>query len=116
MELRTHGLMLVLDLLPPDGEGWMAAPVTVQAPGFNGAFECCVWRSDLQSFRSELTQMIRHVGKPSCAELTSTEPGIDLRLSMNRAGQIEGRYALQNSNCSGQPELSGTFEMDQSFL
>jgi hypothetical protein len=116
MELRTHGLTLTLAFSPPNEEGWLACQVAVEVPGFSGTFPCWVWRSDLESFHRQLVQMIDQVGQPAAANLTSTDPGIDLRFSMNRAGQIEGRYALQNFDSPGQPTLSGLFQMDQSYL
>jgi hypothetical protein len=94
MQLRTHGLNLILDFSPPNDEAWLAGHVTVEVPGFSGAFPCWVWQSDLELFHRQLIQMIEQVGIPSAAHLTSTDPGIDLHLSMSRAGQIEGRYTV----------------------
>jgi hypothetical protein len=116
VELRTHGLALTLDFSPPNDEDRMACNVAVEVPGFSGEFRCWVWRPDLQSFHRQLVQMIEQVGVASSAKLTSTDPGIDLRFSLNRAGRIEGRYALQNFDTPGQPTLSGDFQMDQSYL
>ncbi len=116
MELRTHGLALILDLSRPNDEGWMRCDVKVQVPGFFGEFQCWVWRVDWDCFRDELAQMVKQVGHPCSARFATTDPGIELHLNMNRKGQIEGRYVLQNFNSSGQPSLSGVFEMDQSYL
>jgi hypothetical protein len=116
MELRTPGLALTLDFTPPDEDNWLACQVSVEVPGFSGDFPCCVWQSELDSFHRQLVRMSEQVGHPSTADLTSTDPGIDLHLSMNQAGQIEGRYALQNFDSPGQPTLSGFFQMDQSYL
>jgi hypothetical protein len=92
MELRTHGLALTLDFSPPNEDDWLACHVTVEVPGFSGKYPCWVWRSDLQSFHQQLLQMIERVGQPSAANLTSTDPGIDLRFSM-----LERCYAGQDS-------------------
>ncbi len=116
MRLRTHGLSLSLDFSPPNAEDWLACHVTVQVPGFSGTFPCRVWRSDLESFHRQLVRMGEQIGVPSAADLTSTDPGIDLHFSMNRAGRIEGGYAFQNFDSTGRPTLSGVFAMDQSYL
>src|SRR5262249_49443027 len=117
MQLRTHGLNLAIDFSSPNDDDWLACHVTVEVPGFSGAFPCWMWRSDLESFHRQLVRMVEQVGVTSAAaNLTSTDPGIDLHFSMNRAGQIEGRYALQNFDSPGQATLSGSFEMDQSYL
>jgi hypothetical protein len=70
----------------------------------------------LDCFQKELAQMVKQIGRPCSASLTTTEPGIKLYLTMNVYGQIQGRYVLQDYNCTGQATLSGDFEMDQSFL
>ena len=116
MELRTHGLALTLDFSKPDEQGWMRCYLRVQVPGFSGEFECWVWRVDWSCFVDGLVRMRKQVGKPCSANLSTTEPGIYLQLNMNRQGQIEGRYEFRNFGVSGQPSLSGTFEMDQSYL
>jgi len=116
MEIRTNGLALTLELSHPDDEGWMQCDLRVQVPGFSGKFKCQAWRADLVSFRDELTQMVSRIGRPSTAEFTTTEPGIELFLSMNPLGQIQGSYNLENYNSPGQPSLSWKFEMDQTYL
>ena len=108
--------MLRIDLSDPTEEGWMTCHVTAEVPGFAGVFNCWLWRCDLQGFRSQLADMIAHVGRPSSAELVGTEPGIDLRLSMDAMGRIEGRYTLQHFDALGSPALAGGFEMDQTYL
>ena len=63
----------------------------------------------------DTVQMVEQVGVPLAANLTSRDPGIDLQFSMNRAGQIEGRYALQNFDSPGQMVLDDVRFMEIAF-
>jgi hypothetical protein len=100
----------------PDDEGWFICEVIVEVQGFSGEYQCYVWLPDLECFHQELIRMIEQLGQPSTANLTTTEPGIDLHFSMNKSGHIEGQYAFENFDTAGCPKLSGVFQMDQSYL
>jgi hypothetical protein len=116
IELRTHGLALQLDCPPLNPDGWVCGQLSVEVPGFRGSAPFFLYRPDLEAFRSQLASMIAQVGRASQAALIGTEPGIDLRLSLDTRGHVEGRYTLRHFDAPGSPALSGTFEMDQTFL
>lgn len=116
IDLRTHGLALTVDLSPPNADGWMGAHVNAEAPGFTCDYRFLLWRPDLEQFESTLKQMLESVGQAHSCVLSSTEPGLELQLDMDRLGHVAGSYRLQHFNAPGQPALSGDFEMDQTFI
>ena|SRR5437879_4277887 len=116
MELHAHGLHLRLELSEPCEEGWFTCRVEAEVPGFSGLIYCWLFSADLAAFRSELQSMLCNVGRPCSASLPETEPGLSLQLNMLDRGHIEGRYRLQNFDAPGSPTLSGSFEMDQTYL
>jgi hypothetical protein len=60
--------------------------------------------------------MMERIGEDCTARFNSTEPGIDITLSMNDRGHIEGEYCFRNFDAPGSPALSGSFDMDQTYL
>src|SRR4051812_47384474 len=114
MELRTHGLALDLIFGPSDEEGWMPCHAVVDVPGFHGEIDFPMLRTDLGLFRSQLADAVGTPERPSTARLVSTDPGLDLFLQVEKNGQVQGRYRFGLG--SDDPELSGRFVMDQTFL
>jgi len=113
MKLSANGLRI--ELLPrraADDEDWVRVQVVVAARGFTGNFEASLQLSDLLRFERELAVMYDSVEKRATAALSSAEPDIQIELAMQPLGSIVGKYSLE---CEP-TVLSGTFELDQSFL
>ncbi len=95
----------------------MRVHVTAKADVFAGDFEAWLQLNDLVRFKTELEHMDANIGKSNSAQLVSHEPGVEVTLSMRPLGQIEGSYVFENENTgSGSTKLSGSFELDQSYL
>jgi hypothetical protein len=117
MELRTHGLEVHLDPLgQADSEGWTHVQIEVRVSGFFGRYTAQLELEDLKRFAYELASMEDGLGWESKAALCSAEPDLSIELTMNRLGQISGRYVFESERRDGVPTaLTGAFEMDQSF-
>ena len=118
MKLRTEGLNLELQCVrDADDEGWCRVLVLVEVPGFAGKYEAWLQTDDLQRFSNELAQLHKNVGVPGQARLCSAEPDIDIQLSMDKLGHIQGDYVFESERREGIPTaLAGRFDMDQSYL
>lgn len=118
MKLATPSL--TIELQPRrsvDDEDWVRAQVLTKANGFRGDFEAWLQLGDLERFARELDAMHQQVGRPATATLTSAEPDIHVKLTMQSLGAISGTYALESERPTGTPTLlSGAFEIDQSYL
>lgn len=113
MRLTAHGLRIeLLHRRAADDEDWVRVQVVAAAHGFTGDFEAWLQLGDLLRFERELGLMYESVGKPGTATLASAEPDIQIELTMHPLGSIVGRYSLE---CEPNV-LSGSFELDQSFL
>lgn len=100
-----------------DDEDWCRVQVVASACRFAADFEAWLQTSDLERFAQELEALYRAVGVPGTATLSCAEPNIYLELSMQRLGGVTGKYKLQGeAEAGGSSALSGTFEVDQSFL
>lgn len=118
MKINTHGLTLeVVAQETADEEGWCRVHVHALAPGFEGNFDAWLQTCDLDRFGTEIGHLYDAVGQPGTATLASTEPDIEVVLTMGRMGGISGRYRLESERRDGEATvLSGAFEIDQSFL
>src|SRR5437899_11934523 len=118
MELRTHGLELHLAPIgQADSEGWTHVHVEVRVSGFLGRYTAQLEVEDLKRSIRELAVMEDGLGQGSKAALCSAEPGVSIEMTLNRLGQINGRYVFESERRDGVPTaLIGAFEMDQSFL
>jgi hypothetical protein len=92
---------------------WCSA--TVDAAGFRGELDFQMLRSDLDSFRAQLSDSLVQANWPSDVRLASTEPGVDLSFRIDRTGQVVGAYRFGGLGAH-RPVLSGAFEMDQTYL
>lgn len=98
-------------------DDWCRVRVHVQTNGFEGKTIAWLLEEDLRVFQKQLVLMMENLGTPSSARLYSAEPDLDIQLKMNRLGQIHGVFALESERRDGVPTvLSGSFEMDQTFL
>ncbi len=118
MQLRTPALQLELSSKRiADQEDWCRVWVTAQTPAFQGEFEGWLQSADLARFAEELDSMQVNVGKACTATLSSAEPDIHLELKMQTLGGVSGAFALRpDPQAGGTTSLSGTFEVDQSYL
>jgi hypothetical protein len=115
VELRTHGLAVRFTFAPPGRDGWMWCDVVVDVPGFHGEYAFQLERVNLELFWSQLAGAVESANWPCQAQLSSTDPGIDLVLRVARSGQVAGEYRFCNYN-EGGAVLSGTFGLDQTYL
>jgi hypothetical protein len=118
MKLFTNSFSVNLDpLRVVDEEDWVRVHVTAKADVFTGDFDAWLQLNDLVCFKTELEHMDANIGKSNSAQLVSHEPGVDITLSMQPLGQIEGSYVFENESTGrGSTKLSGSFELDQSYL
>jgi hypothetical protein len=115
LELRTEGLAFSIVFTPQDDEGWMWCNATVDAPGFRGDLDFQMLRSDLELFRTQLSDSLAEANWPCEARLVSTDPGIELSFRVERTGQVAGTYQFGGLG-THHPVLSGSFGMDQTYL
>ena len=100
-----------------DSEDWVRVGAAIAVAGFTGNFEAWLQLEDLRRFIRELEVMYAAVGTPRTAELTSAEPDIRVRLQSQPLGGILGNYRLESERRDGvATALSGSFELDQTFL
>ena len=64
----------------------MWCSVLVDVPGFRGEYDFQLERLNLELFRSQLTQAVKSAHWPCQAQLSSTDPGVDLVLQVARSG------------------------------
>jgi hypothetical protein len=99
----------------PDDEGWMWCNAIINAPGFRGDLDFQMLRSDLDSFRTQLSAARVVANWPCEARLASTDPGIEVSFRIERTGQVAGTYRFGGRG-TYRPVLSGEFGMDQTYL
>jgi hypothetical protein len=118
IELNAHGAAFVISVhQPADVEGWCKVRVEVRTNGFVGETIAWLEKESLERFGDDLGWMIQNLGKECTAHLCSVEPDLDIQIKMNRLGQIIGTFALESERREGVPTvLSGSFDMDQTFL
>src|SRR5690349_2490774 len=87
----------------------------IRVPGFRGDLDFQMLRSDLEWFRTQLSDSVREASWPCDVRLASTDPGIDLSFRIERTGQVVGEYRFGGEEAH-RPSLSGTFAMDQTYL
>ncbi len=118
IELNTHGASFTIAAhSPTDVEGWCTVHVQVETNGFHGETIAWLMTDGLISFETDLGIMMQNIGKDAQARLCSPEPDLDIQLTMNHLGQIQGTFAIESERRDGIPTvLSGSFSMDQSFL
>ena len=118
MKLSTPGLQLeLLPLRQADDEQWCRVQVRAAVRGFEANYEAWLQTADLELFKNEIAALYRDVGQPGVATLASAELDIKVTLTMQTLGGIEGSYRFQSEQRDGgATKLSGTFELDQSFL
>src|SRR4051812_36186429 len=92
----------------------MHCGLVVDVPGFHGELDVQVWRADLTEFRDQLARSDEPTRWPCEVVFSSTEPGIELRFKVARTGRVGGAYRFGGG--FGAATLSGTFEMDQTFI
>ena len=93
MQLRTPTFSVELEALRrADDEDWARVRVNVQAGGFTGAFDAWLQSGDLDSFSSQLGALYENVGHAGDARLACAERGIDISLSMEKMGGINGQF------------------------
>ncbi len=111
---------LSIQLLPIRGvnvEDWVVVRAIITTDGFAGDFEAQLQLADLERFDCEVGAMYDNVGQPLTAELSSAEPGVWLQLKMRNLGGVASAYRFECEDSSGASTmLSGSFEMDQSYL
>jgi hypothetical protein len=115
LELRTHRLMVSFFFTAPDGEGWLWTRAQMDVPGFRGAYDFQLEQGNLELFRSQLARAVEPKNWPCQAQLSSTDPGVDLVLQVARSGQVAGEYRFCNYKDGG-ATLAGSFAVDQTFL
>jgi hypothetical protein len=118
VELRTHGLQLTVRAVgKADSENWARVQLDVLCNGFQGQFTASLQVEDLSRFLTQLSGMSDRVGEAAVAWLSGAEPDIDIRVEMNKRGQIAGTYRFESERRDGIPTvLSGSFEMDQTYI
>jgi hypothetical protein len=98
-----------------DREDWTHVRARVEVPGFFGDFEAWLQGCDIGRFKRELEAMYATIR--GTATLASNEAEILIVLTAQNLGQIGGSYKLQSEYREGGPTLlSGSFEMDQTYL
>ncbi len=115
MELRAEGLAFTIMFTPPDDEGWMWCNAIINTSGFRGHLHFQMLRSDLDSFRTQLSASLPETNWPCEARLSTTDPGLDLSLRVERTGRVAGNYQYGGLGAY-RPVLSGAFAMDQTYL
>jgi len=124
IEIRSMGLFLHMTLRGLDDEQilrglddeqWIDCHVLVDVPGVHGEFDVHMLLSDLTSFRDQLVGSIDPSNWPCEVCWTSIEPGIDLRLEIDRRGRVQGVYRLGGDDAY-KVVLSGEFFLDQTYL
>jgi hypothetical protein len=119
MELLADGLELHLQpVTTANHEGWANIHVEARVPGFTVQYTAELIIQSLEFFESSLCEMQKAVGHCSEAALESfDDPGLALELKMDLRGHIAGHYQFVSVRRDGVPTaLSGSFDMDQSFL
>ena len=118
IELNAHGASFkIMADSPADLEGWCKVQVQIQANGFAGDVIAWLEMEAIRFFDVEIKGMMDTLGQESSAWLRSSEPDLDIQLKMNRLGQVRGTYAIESERRDGIPTvLSGSFDIDQSFL
>jgi hypothetical protein len=115
MQLRTPTFSVEMEALRrADDEDWARVRVDVQAGGFTGAFEAWLQSGDLDNFSNQLGALYENVGQAGKARLACAERGIDLSLSMETMGGINGQFEFFDERTSA--SLSGSFTIDQSYI
>ena len=115
MQLRTPNFSVELEALcRTDDEDWARVRVDVQAGGFTGAFDAWLQSGDLDDFSKQLGALYENVGHAGQARLACAERGIDISLSMEKMGGVNGQYEFFDESSSAY--LSGTFTIDQSYI
>lgn len=100
-----------------DREDWVRAQAVVAAVGFAGNFEAWLQLEDLKRFQGQLEVMYAAIGTPRTADLMGAEPDIKVHLQSQPLGGILGNYRFESERREGAATaLSGSFELDQSFL
>ena len=96
VELRTHGLQMGIQAIGrADSEGWARVQLDVQCNGFQGHFLAWLQVEDLSLFLTQLDGMSDRIGESAVAMMAGAEPDIDIRLEMNKRGQIAGTYRFE---------------------
>jgi hypothetical protein len=97
-------------------DDWLTCQVNIVVPGFTGSVKCDMEHSALVRFQKELVSIIENPGEERRAHLFGRDPGIDIKMDVNIVGQVSGRYRFVNWVGKLDPELSGAFEMHQSYI
>ena len=93
MQLRTPTFSVELEALRrADDEDWARVRLDVQAGGFTGAFDAWLQSGDLDSFSNQLGALFQNVGHAGEARLACAERGIDISLSIEKMGSINGQF------------------------
>lgn len=118
MEIFANGVRIQLEPLGiVTDEDWTQVNVDVSDSGFTACFVAWLQCADVERFANALASLHANVGVAGKAMLQCHEPGIFLELSSDTAGHIKGSYEFKNETSGGfHPTLSGTIDMDQSFL
>ncbi len=118
MKLHAHGLTVNIQANSPVNiEDWARVSVSVQVNGFMGEITAWLQSVDVKRFAEQISEMQKGLGQPGVARLCSAEPDIDIEFKQNKLGQITGRYCFESERRAGDPtSLTGSFEMDQSYL
>lgn len=115
MQLRTPTFAVELEALRrADDEDWARVRVDVQAGGFSGAFDAWLQSGDLDHFSNQLGALYENVGHAGEARFACAERGIDISLSMEKMGGINGKFEFFDESTSA--SLSGSFTIDQSYI
>jgi hypothetical protein len=115
MQLRTPTFSVALEARRrADDEDWARVRIDVRAGGFTGAFDAWLQSGDLDNFSNQLAALYENVGHAGEARLACAERGIDISLSMEKMGGINGQFEFFDERTS--TSLSGSFTIDQSYL
>jgi hypothetical protein len=123
IHLNTHGLDIEIELsLNPSSnlnipyEDWITCYIKLIVPGFTGSFPIELEQADFNRFLRELRQMDRSIGKSMQAILTGAEQDFLLEIKSDRFGHVFGKYKFIHRWKISETKLSGSFEMDQSYI
>ena len=114
MKIAAQGLDCEIRLGPP-ADDWMEAAVRIRAPGFEGAFECWIWRNDWLQLIKVLRRLQSSIGQDAVEKWATLEGNIKLEFRLTRRGALTCAFSFCRNLMEG-PTLSGTFEADQTFL
>lgn len=116
MEILGNGLNCKIEFGPPDNEGWMKTSVEIEAPHFQGSFNCTVEKVDWKQFVSVLKNLNNSIGKEAKLEWCNLEENIEFKFELSKLGKLYVSYRFSSENFSLGPVLSGNFEADQSYI